>query len=342
MNPENNGNEILDVSDENPEMKIPHEKGFSKDIVYNENNAFISSLHLLTNLHSLVSYFYNVVETNLYSPLFHNIFFYEKCNVQEIKQNLEKIANYIFQENKLMPNKNPKSIISFILKDIVKIKLKYINQENQKKEHFNVPFFCDFQYKCCCENTTDIKNFMFIELDIPTIIKNLGDNEKKITIYDCFNFFFDSLENKGSLFCEKCHNFFLCDLKKSQIQRHLIIFIDYGKEKTNYDLSFEINEEIDFKDYKKLNEKDREKQFFLSSFIACKNMGFNFEVYYTFARNNENTEYSMYNGMDVRPNIKVSNKLKKEKMDFKNRKESWPVVLVFTDKDKSWNNYDNY
>ena len=61
-------------------------------------------------------------------------------------------------------------------------------------------------------------------------------------------------------------------------------------------------------------------------------MGISFEIFYTFSRKNEKSNYKVYNGLDIRDIKKVDNKLKKEKMNFKNYKESWTVVLVFTDK----------
>ena len=112
----------------------------------------------------------------------------------------------------------------------------------------------------------------------------------------------------------------------------MVIFIDYGKQLKNYDLSFQFDEEISFGGFDFLNEEDKKKEFFLSSLIACKNMGSHLEIYYTYARKDEKSLYNIYNGSDVRDNMKVTNKLNKEKMCFKNYKESWPVVLVFTEK----------
>ena len=160
--------------------------------------------------------------------------------------------------------------------------------------------------------------------------------EKKITIKDCLKYYFDSLKNDNkSLLCENCNSNIKYVIK--ELKRHILIFINYEKEnKKKYDLSFEMDEEIDFNDFEDLDQKSREKQFFLSSFIACQNMGFSFEIYYTFVRNYEQSDYCLYNGREIRNNKKLINHLKKEKMDFQNRKESWPVVLVYTDKQKTW------
>ncbi len=242
---------------------------------------------------------------------------------KEIDNTFILLRNYIY--GKLKYNKedhNPKKLIYCLLSDL------------KEKEFLPDSVIYNFQYKCLnCLNILENNELKFIEFNIPEII-SFYNKKNKITIYDCFHYYFNSLNIENSyLFCEKCHKRKFEVILKS-LQKDLIIFIDYGKEKKEFNKSYEFDEIINFKDFTFLNKEDRDIKFFLSTFIVCKNMGYNFETFYTMVRNNENSKYYIYNGMDVRPNIKVSNKLKKEKIDLKNYKESWPVVLVYSDKNR--------
>ena len=304
----------------------PHKIGFKKDFKLDINNYFNASLHCLTNIYSL-SYFLLKYEEEdeYYIPLFSTCYGdIDKEEIpKEINNNLNSLKNHIFEElNYNKTDYNPKNLIYFILNDL----------KNNKLLPDSVIY--NFQYKCDnCQNISKNNELKFIEFNIPKIIE-FYDKKNKITIYDCFHYYFKSILNieNSYLFCEKCHKRKFEVILKS-LQKDLIIFIDYG-EKKEFNMSYEFDEIINFKDFTFLNKEDRNKEFFLSTLIACKNMGNYFETFYTMARNNENTKYNIYNGIDVRPNIKVSNKLKKEKIDLTNIKESWPVVLVYSDKNK--------
>jgi len=310
----------INVSFKN-EVKIFHQKGFKKDLENERNNYFNASLHCLTNINSLSFYIINSGDLNsCYIKLLSSC--YNELDSKYLNDNVEKLKKYIFetcQYNK--EENNPKNLIYFLLKDL------------KKNNLLSDSVIYKFQYKCeNCKKISEYNELKFIEFNIPEIISFYNKkNKNKITIYDCFHYYFNSLNIENSyLFCEKCHKRKFEVILKS-LQKDLIIFIDYGKEKKEFNKSYEFDEIINFKNFTFLNKEDRNKEFFLSTFIVCKNMGYYFETFYTMARNNENSNYYIYNGMDVRPNIKVSNKLKKKKIDLKNYKESWPVVLVYSD-----------
>ena len=107
----------------------------------------------------------------------------------------------------------------------------------------------------------------------------------------------------------------------------LIIFINYGDKNAEIENSYKFDEIINLKT---LNEEY--KEYFLSSIIACKNIGTYFELFYTFSRLDEHSNYTMYNGSEVRYDIKVKNKLEKQKIDLKDTKQSWPWVLIYCEK----------
>ena len=309
----------INVSFKN-EVKIFHQKGFKKDLENERNNYFNASLHCLTNINSLSFYIINSGDLNsCYIKLLSSC--YNELDSKYLNDNVEKLKKYIFetcQYNK--EENNPKNLIYFLLKDL------------KKNNLLSDSVIYKFQYKCQnCKKISEYNELKFIEFNIPEIISFYNKkNKNKITIYDCFHYYFQSLNLKNSsYFCEDCKGGKFEILLKS-LQDDLIIFIDYGEEKTVYNISYEFEETIDLKDFKNINDEDKDKKLFLSSFIACKNMGNYFETFYTFSRENMNSKYYMFNGMEVKPNIEVSNKLKKEKIDLKKMKESWPVVLVYT------------
>jgi hypothetical protein len=327
--------EISEDFDDKIRNRIPHDIGFSKDPEINNKNIFIASLHLLTNINSLYKYLLSLIDKN--ENVFIQLCNYIqdegiKINVNENKneKSLEKIMkelkDHVFESPKYDKKiDEPKKFIIDLLKDL------------KESEILPDSIVYNFQYKCDNCKIIFSDELKFIEFNIPEIINYYQNKTDTITIYDCLYFFFNSLKKdnssfiNSSLFCEKCRGRKL-EVFLRQLPENLIIFINYGKKPKNYDLSFEFDEEISFKGFDFLNEEDKKKEFFLSSLMACKNMGSHLEIYYTYARRDEKSMYKIYNGRDVRDNMKVTNKLKKEKMHFNSYKESWPVVLVFTDK----------
>ena len=302
--------------------QLPHEIGLTKDVEMNNKNFFISTIQLLTNIPSLYCYcLSSSAENNNYIKL---CISFSKQEKKELKKNIRELNIYVLEKlNYNNKDDDPRKLIPFILKDIRKYLL------------LPYSFVYNFEYKCNkCQNILKNDELKFIVFDIPKIIDYYQKTKNTITIYDCFHYYFNSLNNYNSddsnLFCEKCQGRKF-DVILKTLPTDLMIFINYGTELKNYDLSFNFDEEINFKDFDFLDENDRKKELFLSSLIACKNMGTNLEIYYTFARKNKNSNYKIYNGLDVRDDKKVDNKLKKEKMNFTNYKESWPVVLIFTD-----------
>ena len=339
--------ETLEISEDFSDKcdnRIPHDIGFSKDREINNKNIFIASLHLLTNINSLYKYLLSLIDKNenVYIQLCNYIqdnpkkknkseilkekSFEEIMKEKRLEEIMKELESHVLTSlNYDKKTDDPKKFIIYLLKDL--------NDSGILSDSI----VYNFQYKCDnCKNIFS-HELKFIEFNIPEIINYYQNKTNTITIYDCLYFFFNSLKKDNSsfidssLFCEKCRGRKF-EVFLRQLPKNLIIFIDYGKQLKNYDLSFQFDEEISFGGFDFLNEEDKKKEFFLSSLMACKNMGSHLEIYYTYARKDENSLYNIYNGSDVRDNMKVTNKLNKEKMCFKNYKESWPVVLVFTEK----------
>ena len=311
---------------------FPYKFGIEKDLKNNTNNYFNASIHCLLNIKQLTLYLISSLNKNEDKYIYFIADLIKELNNQNrdnkiIKEIFEKLKNYIKEKNYQYNSDNdPRKLIEFIFKNLQKIS--ELPEEIKTRK-----------YKKCnsCGNISETNTTLnIIKFDIPEIIKNKKNiNQKnnniiqkdKITIYDCFDYYFKSLNNNEIFFCDNCQNTKI-DLLIKELPSILIIFIDYGTDK-NYEISYEFDEEINFKNY---NYDNNNRDYFLSSIIACKNLGTYFELFYTFVRENEFSKYILYNGMEVRNNLGVKNKLIKNKNNLKDKKQSWPFVLIYIDK----------
>ena len=184
------------------------------------------------------------------------------------------------------------------------------------------------QFTYCAELTFDKAQKL-----LETANNDLNKIQEVLSIYDCFQFYFESIMKiEKNLECTQCHKETNQKLRINKLPDILFIFIYYGKnEKDCYfeNSAYKFDENINFEKYNFLHENDRKKKYFLYSLIACKNVGTDFELYYTFSRKDENSKYIIYNGSDIRKDLNVRNKMEKERIDLRDKKQSWPCVLVY-------------
>ena len=320
------GDDLVDFEDDIKGNSF-HDIGFLKEIEKQDNNYFNSTIHCLTNIIPL-----NRLILYNKDPNYPFVIFLGKLqeysnkkkderDIADIEYSLLKIKEYILSIHYNIEVKNPKTLINYILKDFQDNEI--ITQGNLK----GLKIICE-----SCKNKKD-DDIQIIEFNFPNIIKNNNINNKNnITIYDCFKYYFKSLL-LNPFICYICHK-----TNESRgiviLPKILFIFIDYGN-KHQYNNSYEFDEIINFKEFDFINNEDKNREFFLTSIITCKNLGDYFETFYTFARADEESSYYIYNGNDVRPNMKVTNKIKKKEINLYNKKESWPFVLVYIDKNNN-------
>ena len=328
----------FDFGEEN-KQKFPHDRGFPKYLSKHFNNYFNATLHCLTNIYDLTSQILDSRNKdgndNPYIVLLNKIVIGNIYNQREEKEKfkdcLENLKNYIPDFNEKSDNNDPRKLIPLFLKDL----------ENNDI----LPEFMLLKYeKACtiCKTVTQLEEFldaininnMYVKFDIPKILEYT--NEKKIevlSIYDCFQFYFESIMKiEKNLECTQCHKETNQKIRINKLPDILFIFIYYGKnEKECYfeNSAYKFDENINFEKYNFLHENDRKKKYFLYSLIACKNVGTDFELYYTFSRKDENSKYIIYNGSDIRKDLNVRNKMEKERIDLRDKKQSWPCVLVY-------------
>ena len=305
---------------------IPHKIGFAKDYVeknihnknIDNNNCFNASLHCLTNITILSKFILKQnYKENKYIDLISKLEEDKDINQKKeyINDCLQDLREYLKEKKykfKEKGNEDPRKLIEFLLNDLPQNSL-----PNEIKSIF--------LKKCnSCKYINGNLELNIIKFDIPEIIKN--NNNKQLKIYDCFDFYFKSLN------CDKCHHKNIDITIK--LPKIIIIFIDYGKDNNCfYDISYEFDENIKFGNDKFLKDEDKNNQYFLYSIIVGKNIGTEFELFYTFALEDyKKNKYILYNGNEFHSKHKVSKYLKKKEIDFKNKKESFPFVLVYIEK----------
>ena len=336
-------NKEMDSSDQTLSKEISEDFGdfnrpnfplqfpLQKDLELNTNNSFNAVIHCLSNIKKLSFFVLNSENKN---DIYKSFLLKGKNNEHqaETMRAFKELKDYIFNKiNSQTENLYPQKIIEFILKEL--------KENNLLPKDILTTFKCE-------SNNQEITDLNFIKFDIPKVIKYIEENNKinnkNINMKDCFDYYFNSFNDYYVFGCDELNsingNKFIKTLPKI-----LIIFINYGKDKNAcYDYSYEFKEEINSKDFYENDEEG--KKYFLSSIIACKNLGNYFELFYTFIKDEEKLNYIILNGKDVNRTIsKVTNKLKKEKINLKDKKQSWPFVLIYVDKkiDNFHNSYSD-
>ena len=319
--------------DEEIEKKFPHYTGFPKDLIRHSNNFFNAALHCLTNIYDLTGQIIDVTEEKYpYIDLLNGIVIKDDKNIRTYLENLKQhIIPNIDNENEKDGNHDPRKLIPLLLRNLQNGKI--------------LPEFMLAKYdKICtiCNIVTEIDESLdkvdiyktYFKFDIQKILEYT--HKKKIevfTIYDCFQYYFDSIMKiEKSIECTQCHKETKQKIRINKLPDILFIFIYYSKINKNcyFDNSaYKFDENINFEKYNFLSEDDRKKKYFLYSMIACKNVGTEFELYYTFARKDENSKYNIYNGSNIRQGLNIKNKMEKDKIDLRDKKQSWPCILVY-------------
>ena len=303
--------------------------GFKKDL--ESNNFLNSSIQCLTNIKMLSEFMLfntdyvkkpNEVDNNNmnrfnYCKIINNLIVNLYGNNEDMHNNinisLNELKKCISDKRKYnydnKDNHNPKELIKFLLKEF--------NDINLLPKEIKIIF----TKNCSCKENLEIDDLCIMEFDIMEMTRYYNIN-RKLTIYDCFDYYFKSLNNKKIFKCEVCKK---VNVSVKKLPSILMIFINYGFDKNGCcENGYEFEEIIHLKDFN--------KEYFLSGMIACKNIGTYFELFYTFSRLDKNSNYTIYNGSEVRKNLKITNKLKKPKIDLKDKKQSWPFVLIYIDK----------
>ena len=331
---------VSDFNEEN-QKRFPHDIGFPKDLSKHSNNYFNATFHCLTNIYDLTSQILDAKNKNgnenPYISLINKIVVGFSENTKEEKERfkylLGNLKQYIIPDirNEKAGNDDPRKLIPLFLKDL-------------KNNEILPEFMLIKNEKICsiCKTVTQLDEFldvidlnnMYIKFDIPKILEYT--HEKKIEVFsidDCFQSYFESLKKiKKSLECTQCHEETSQTIRIHKLPDILFIFIYYDENDKNRNFensAYKFEEKINFKKFDFLSEDDRKKEYFLYSLIACKNVGTDFELYYTFSRKDENSKYYIYNGSDIRKDLNIKNEMEKRKIDLRDKKQSWPCVLVY-------------
>ena len=257
-----------------------------------------------------------------------------------IKSCLGVIKNYIFPDSKWEKDYNydPRNLIPLVFKDL------------EKNEILLEEILIRFEKICSiCNTVTQLDEYLdeininnkYIQFDIPKIIEFASEKKiVKFTIYDCFEYYFESLKKiEKGLECSQCHKETNQAIRIKKLPNILFIFLYYNEKDKNCHFensAYKFEENIDFEKFNCISKENEKTKFVLNTLIAYKkSVGTDSEIFYTFAKiNNEendenNRNYIIYNGTDIRKGLSIRNKMEKDKIDFRDKEQSWPYVLVY-------------
>ena len=128
----------------------------------------------------------------------------------------------------------------------------------------------------------ETKNLYYLMFRLNDVLDFLKYNKIKesnnINIYDCLNYFESPkiVEQNGKI-CEKCGNkeefFITSKIKKCQDNLMILLNKNFNKDEKDEDIKFELNENLEMKNYIKENENQKELNYYLYA-VICLNISF--------------------------------------------------------------------
>ena len=291
------------------EVIYPYKIGFNR-IDIDEINYINSIIVCLSNLSSLNEKILKSGPDNDYINLISSLAAKDNSYDEKIGNLRSDIVDYN-SRGKNKPERNEK---------IIFITIKYLLENYITK----IQGTCDLIYEkykktCTICKTIDSYEDINIKFNFQNIIQqNLSKLEetKKITIEDCFTYYFNQIKNeKFNLSCKKCKKIQEHQLKLDKLPEILFCFLEYGQ---NFKYGYSIKEEIYLEDIK--------KKYILSSFIVCEQFGEVHELYYSIVKDNSN--YILYDGLKILENVNITGILEKDKIDVG---EQIPFLLIYTE-----------
>ena len=288
------------------------EESFSKEDKIILNDIEITKDSLSFKYLEVLFYLYHKKKNNKY------IKYYSPKNILEYIQN-EKPE--IFQKNK---ESNPKELLSYLIKKL-KEELKekesikiFDNEEDfilmnslvENEELLYKKYLSNFKFKnnsiidkylagielisftCdkCKEQEKNFQHFYNIEFPlakIEKILMNLGTTVEKISLEECFNYYFKT--HITSQNCKKCKNNNNNILSQKIFLSPKILVISIGNIREKRDL-FKLDEEINLNEFI----KDKNDGYKLNGIIVLYNQTGSSERYYFYCYNNEDNKWYCY------------------------------------------------
>ena len=288
------------------------EESFSKEDKIILNDIEITKDSLSFKYLEVLFYLYHKKKNNKY------IKYYSPKNFLEYIQN-EKPE--IFQKNK---ESNPKELLSYLIKKL-KEELKekesikiFDNEEDfilmnslvENEELLYKKYLSNFKFKnnsiidkylagielisftCdkCKEQEKNFQHFYNIEFPlskIEKILMNLGTTVEKISLEECFNYYFKT--HITSQNCKKCKNNNNNILSQKIFLSPKILVISIGNIREKRDL-FKLDEEINLNEFM----KDKNDGYKLNGIIVLYNQTGSSERYYFYCYNNEDNKWYCY------------------------------------------------
>ena len=331
------------------------------------NNFIASTLHCLINIEILTDYI-NKLDNKLEgNPLFVK---YKELlkNLQDLKKKNNKGPYDIKDFEKILFNKeefqnidryNPKYLLNYL---ITEFNL-FLSSET-KNTFISDAFFTIIETinKCpVCDEYLERKKkeVQYLNYDLYQYKFKKNKDEKKEekekeeekeeeeenNIYDCLKSYVNIEEKEREIYCEHCKKTVKSKdtVLFQKLPKHLIIYVDYGDD-INFKLDdiITFNKELYFSKIKKVEKDFQDWEYYLSSLISVKEIMKQNEYFYTFCKEIDQKEkYICYNADIVQEVLSIDNKTDNKKIEFNNKKERFPFILIYTSLNKKENKNKN-
>ena len=281
---------------------------------------------------------------------------YEKDNINENCYSPESFWKVLSKLNityKTLQRRNPNDLIKYLLDEMhnelnKKDKEKLFNENNKdrmlvikngvknfkKNENTiisnNLNWFEIKEFLCqkCKIHTYEFLTFTTFNLDLEStfnLINNNGNNNNKISIYDCFKNYNEPKIIK--IFCQNCNTCedIICN-SKIFLTSHILIFlmnrdIDFSEKNKLLNIKINLEEKIDLDNY--IEESHSPKKYKLIGIIS---IYFPEKRYVNFCRSPVDKKWYYYNNEKIVEEIKLEEVLKKHN---KEGIEYIPTILIY-------------
>ena len=322
---------------------IKYKIGFKSENKIYKNNFISSTLHCLINIDFLTDFIKNEEIEQNKNPLYDKYKeFLQK--LEDLKDNklpydIKDFEDFLFkkEEFNLKNNQNPKYLLEYL---ITELNLFLVSEYKNTLISDNVYTIIETVKKCpTCDNFVEeeIKNEeKYLNYDLHQYA--LNKNEKyDYDIYDCLRSYVKIEKNETQLYCENCKKDIDPKTKIlfKKLPKHLIIYVDYGND-INFKLDdfITFNMELDFSKINEVEENYKNVNYYLSSLISVKEIMQKKEYFYSFCiykeKDTQKYKYWCFNADTVHEVRNVENKIENKKIDFSDKKERFPFILIYT------------
>lgn len=370
MEENNSKEESQEISDFEDTLNLPHQIGL-KEIKENKNNFINATIHCLTNNKNFMRQASSYAKSfkkypiffDLISSIINYLIYKDESEKEKIKEYQKRFANLIISHDGIIKDKSnhePRVLIDCIFnlfmeddnyeeqkskcnilfehteKSIIEINSFSLNISNLETKDYEPNQYKLYLKKIRgCKNINCLKKADFYK-SFKTLHFKLYYNENKVyTLKDCFEDFIKKENEEIDYICPYCNKVVYkvnSDSSFYFLPNDIIIFIYYEDGYSCQDFYYKFDEKLNFSEFNFINDKFKNREYFLSSIIACKfPKKEKKEKFYTICRKDDKSNYLAYDSTFINKDLKcIDDKIIKLKNEDLKEKRGFPYVLIYT------------